>query len=83
MDDVVDVVDAKDLQINLQGFLHSHAATFVSDLWDLLMDAEQRVDGVPLQIRQEQEIERVLRESKPVIKEERVIRMKRERSPNR
>ena len=64
-EDSEDRIDAKDLQINLQGFLGAvHAKTFVSELWDLIMDAEKRSDGIPLQIAQGIEIDRVLAEEK-------------------
>ena len=78
IDTGVDWLDAKDLQINLQGFLHSHSQVFVSELWDLLLDAQQRADGIPLQIHQENEIDAMLRDRKPEIKRERVIEIKRE-----
>lgn len=67
-----DLLDAKELQISLQGFLHQHAQTFVSELWNLLLDASQRADGIPLKILQEQQVEKVLQDAKP-IKEEKVI----------
>lgn len=77
IDGAGDVVDAKELQINLQGFLFGHAATFVADLWQLLMDAEQRADGIPLVIHQEMQIEKMLQEEKrrhsAPVKTERVI----------
>ncbi len=67
-----DLLDAKELQISLQGFLHQHSQTFVKELWDLLLDASQRADGVPLKILQDQQLEKVLQDAKPV-KQERVI----------
>jgi serine/arginine repetitive matrix protein 1 len=63
-----DMLDAKDLQIALQGFLMGHAQTFVSELWDLLLDATQQPDGVPAAIRLEQEINRALQEAKPELR---------------
>jgi hypothetical protein len=67
-----DWLDAKDLQINLQGFLHEHSKTFVSELWALLLDASNRADGIPLKILQEQQIEKIVNDAKP-IKEEKII----------
>jgi serine/arginine repetitive matrix protein 1 len=60
-----DMLDAKELQIALQGFLLGHAQTFVSELWDLLLDASQQPDGVPSVIRLENEINRAVQEAKP------------------
>lgn len=74
-----DVLDAKDLQIALQGFLLSNASVFVSELWDLLLDASTRPDGVPMAIRIEQEMQK---EAVPV-KQERVIEMRESGSSSR
>jgi serine/arginine repetitive matrix protein 1 len=60
-----DMLDAKELQIALQGFLLGHAQTFVSELWDLLLDASQQPDGIPAAIRLEDEINRAVRQAKP------------------
>jgi serine/arginine repetitive matrix protein 1 len=40
-------VDPRKLQLNLRGFLNRQAATFVSELWNLLLDAQKNEHGVP------------------------------------
>ena len=40
--------DGKDVQINLTGFLNARAARqFVSELWDLLLSAQESPSGIP------------------------------------
>jgi hypothetical protein len=43
----VQSVDPKKLQLNLRGFLNRQAATFMSELWNLLLDAQRQPHGVP------------------------------------
>ncbi len=47
-----DLLDAKDVQINLQGFMYDKTSVFVSELWDLLLDAQTTPDGIPRIIKE-------------------------------
>ncbi|KAI9138250.1 PWI domain-containing protein [Paraphysoderma sedebokerense] len=39
--------DPKDMQINLTGFLENNTASFVKELWNLLLSAQETVGGIP------------------------------------
>ncbi|KAF6764273.1 PWI domain-containing protein [Ephemerocybe angulata] len=39
--------DPRKMQIALQGFLTKHTATFMTELWKLLVEAQEEVSGVP------------------------------------
>ncbi|KAI8982966.1 hypothetical protein BDB01DRAFT_723314, partial [Pilobolus umbonatus] len=39
--------DPKKMQINLTGFLHKHSASFMSELWTLLLSAQDSIGGIP------------------------------------
>lgn len=40
-------LDPKRIQINLTGFLESNTKTFVTELWNLLLSAQNSVGGIP------------------------------------
>ena len=35
------------MQINLTGFLNQHSATFMNELWNLLLSAQNSIGGIP------------------------------------
>lgn len=46
--------DPRKMQVNLTGFMDKHgAAAFVSELWKLLLSAQDTVGGVPAEVRNE------------------------------
>ena len=58
---VVQYPDGKDLQINMTGFLNArNARAFVSELWDLLISAQDNPDGIPAKFIDEKK-EEILR----------------------
>jgi len=42
-----DVIDPKDMQINLMGFMERKAAPFMGELWSLLVSAAKSSNGIP------------------------------------
>ena len=50
--------DAKEMQINLTGFLNGkNARTFLSELWDHLCSAQENVTGIPSQFLEQKKNE--------------------------
>lgn len=45
--DYFQVPDPKSMQINLQGFLDKNSQVFVLELWNLLLDAQTSLGGIP------------------------------------
>ena len=79
-----DLLDAKELQISLQGFLHGAARPFVEELWQLLLEGAARPEGVALAVLRENAAASKTEERKKT--PERVIRpreSKRSRSRSR
>ncbi|OLY83078.1 Serine/arginine repetitive matrix protein 1 [Smittium mucronatum] len=42
-----EVIDPKEMQINLTGFLEHKAAGFMAELWQILLSAQRGTDGIP------------------------------------
>jgi hypothetical protein len=40
-------LDPKEMQINLTPVLEKNAAVFMKELWEMLLDAQEKVGGVP------------------------------------
>lgn len=47
IDPALQTIDAKDMQINLMGFMERKAAPFMSELWKLLISASKASNGIP------------------------------------
>ena len=45
--DVLQDIDAKEMQINLMGFMERRAAPFMTELWKLLVSASKASNGIP------------------------------------
>ncbi|KAI9299092.1 PWI domain-containing protein [Neoconidiobolus thromboides FSU 785] len=50
-------VDPKRSQINITGFLEQNAATFMKELWELLLSAQESPNGIPQKFIEEKKQE--------------------------
>ncbi len=50
-------LDAKQMQVNLTGFMHKNAKVFMKELWELLISAQQNPSGIPTAILKEKKDE--------------------------
>ncbi|KAG4105209.1 PWI domain-containing protein [Neocallimastix lanati (nom. inval.)] len=73
--------DPKLLQLNLTGFLEKNAASFVHDLWKLLLSAQENIGGIPKEFIEEKikEIQKQEAERLRIMNE---IKLKREKEEN-
>lgn len=54
---MLQVVNGKEIQIQLTGFMEKNTGKFMKELWTLLLSAEKNASGVPQQFLDEKEEE--------------------------
>lgn len=53
------LINPKQMQVFLMGFLEKNTSLFMKELWQLLLSAQSRPDGIPIQFIEEKERERL------------------------